>query len=378
MSAPHTPPGDRPDKLPESGGLPALAALAGRFAAVAVANVTRPYPYAPGHLLRGPEDLVPPRHHHPAFYGSYDWHSSVHMHWLLVRLLRRFPDRARTVEAAGGAAEEVTEVLDRHLTAAHLAAEADYLRANPSFERPYGWAWLLALTAECRALGPAGSRWAAALEPAADAVEALLCDWLRRATYPVRHGVHTNSAFALGLILDSAATAGRAALAEPVEAAVLRWFGEDHDAPAHWEPSGQDFLSPALTEAEAVCRVLPQADFAAWLDGFLPGIGRGAPTPLLTPPVVSDPADPQIGHLVGLSLSRAAALRRLAAALPEDDPRAPVLAAAAGDHLAAGLPHVVSGDFTGDHWLATFAALALDGPDGGGHDDTGGVGRVVN
>ncbi|WP_065966713.1 DUF2891 domain-containing protein [Streptomyces sparsogenes] len=345
---------------------------------MAVANVTRPYPYAPGHLLRGPEDLVPPRHHHPAFYGSYDWHSSVHMHWLLVRLLRRFPDRARTVEAAGGAAEEVTEVLDRHLTAAHLAAEADYLRANPSFERPYGWAWLLALTAECRALGPAGSRWAAALEPAADAVEALLCDWLRRATYPVRHGVHTNSAFALGLILDSAATAGRAALAEPVEAAVLRWFGEDHDAPAHWEPSGQDFLSPALTEAEAVCRVLPQADFAAWLDGFLPGIGRGAPTPLLTPPVVSDPADPQIGHLVGLSLSRAAALRRLAAALPEDDPRAPVLAAAAGDHLAAGLPHVVSGDFTGDHWLATFAALALDGPDGGGHDDTGGVGRVVN
>ncbi|MEU9793615.1 DUF2891 domain-containing protein [Streptomyces sparsogenes] len=339
---------------------------------MAVANVTRPYPYAPGHLLRGPEDLVPPRHHHPAFYGSYDWHSSVHMHWLLVRLLRRFPDRVRTVEAtaeaageaAGGAAEEVTEVLDRHLTAAHLAAEAGYLRANPSFERPYGWAWLLALTAECRALGPAGSRWADALEPAADAVEALLRDWLRRATYPVRHGVHTNSAFALGLILDSAATAGRAALAEPIEAAVLRWFGDDHDAPAHWEPSGQDFLSPSLTEAEAVCRVLPQADFATWLDGFLPGMGHGAPAPLLTPPVVSDPADPQIGHLVGLSLSRAAALRRLAAALPEGDPRAPVLAAAARDHLAAGLPHVVSGDFTGDHWLATFAALALDGPGG--------------
>ncbi|MER6145460.1 DUF2891 domain-containing protein [Streptomyces sparsogenes] len=341
---------------------------------MAVANVTRPYPYAPGHLLRGPEDLVPPRHHHPAFYGSYDWHSSVHMHWLLVRLLRRFPDRVRTVEAGEG----VTEVLDRHLTAAHLAAEAGYLRANPSFERPYGWAWLLALTAECRALGPVGSRWAAALEPAADAVEALLRDWLRRATYPVRHGVHTNSAFALGLILDSAATAGRATLAEPVTAAVLRWFGDDHDAPAHWEPSGQDFLSPALIEAEAVCRVLPQADFAAWLDGFLPGIERGAPTPLLTPPVVSDPADPQIGHLVGLSLSRAAALRRLASALPEGDPRGPVLAAAARDHLAAGLPHVVSGDFTGDHWLATFAALALDGPDGGGHDDTGRVGHVVN
>ncbi|WP_435861612.1 DUF2891 domain-containing protein [Streptomyces milbemycinicus] len=349
----------RPDTTPPgTAAAPELAELAGRFAAVATANITRPYPYAPAHLLRGPEDLVPPRDYHPAFYGSYDWHSSVHMHWLLVRLLRRCPDRVR--------AEEVTGVLDRHLTAAHLAAEADYLRAHPSFERPYGWAWLLALTAECRALGPAGSGWAAALEPAAAAIEALLHDWLRRATYPVRHGVHTNSAFALGLILDSAAAAGRAALAEPVVAAVVRWFGDDHDAPAHWEPSGQDFLSPALTEAEAVCRVLPRTRFAGWLDGFLPGLERGAPAPLLTPPVVSDPTDPQIGHLIGLSLSRAAALRRIAAALPEGDPRGPVLISAAEDHLAAGLPYVVSGDFTGDHWLATFATLALDeGPPGG-------------
>ncbi|MEU5272999.1 DUF2891 domain-containing protein [Streptomyces hygroscopicus] len=335
-----------------------LGRYAARFAALAVANVTRSYPNAPAHLLSGPEDLAEPRRYHPAFYGSYDWHSSVHMHWLLVRLLRRCPDRVR--------ADEVTAVLDGHLTAGALAAEAEYLRAHPSFERPYGWAWLLALTAECRSLkGPAGERWAKALEPAAGAVRALLTGWLERATYPVRHGVHTNSAFALGLVLDSAAAAGAEEVVEPVTEAVLGWFADDHDAPVHWEPSGQDFLSPALTEAEVMCRVLPEGEFACWLERFLPGLERGVPTTVLTPPVVSDPADPQIGHLLGLTLSRAAALRRLAAALPHGDPRADVLRTAARDHLAAGLPGTVSGDFTGDHWLATFAALALDGPPAG-------------
>ncbi|MFI0215999.1 DUF2891 domain-containing protein [Streptomyces lydicus] len=335
-----------------------LAEHAGRFAALALANVTRAYPYAPMHLLAGPEDLVPPQTLHPAFHGSYDWHSSVHMHWLLVRLLRRCPDRVPR--------DAVTGVLDARLTPAHLAAETAYLRAHPSFERPYGWAWLLALAAECRTLGgAAGERWSAALAPAAEAVEALLLGWLRRATYPVRHGTHTNSAFALGLVLDCAAAAGRPALVAPVTGTLRRWFADDHDAPAHWEPSGQDFLSPALTEAEAMSRVLPPAEFAPWLARFLPGAERRAPAGLLAPPTVSDPADPQIGHLVGLSLSRAAALRRIAAALPGDDPRTAVLEAAARDHLVAGLPHCVSGDFTADHWLATFAALALDGPPAG-------------
>ncbi|WP_407554371.1 DUF2891 domain-containing protein [Streptomyces sp. Pv4-95] len=332
-----------------------LAPYASQFADVALSNVTRPYPYAPMHLLAGPEDLVPPRSHHPAFYGSYDWHSSVHMHWLLVRLLRRCRDRVDH--------ERVTEVLDAHLTPAHLAAEAAYLRAHPSFERPYGWAWLLALTAECRALGgPPGERWAAALAPAAETADVLLRGWLERATYPVRHGTHTNSAFALALALDSAAAAGRPALTEPVTGALLRWFADDHDAPAHWEPSGQDFLSPALSEAEAMSRVLPGAEFADWLARFLPGTDHGAPRALLTPPTVSDPADPQIGHLIGLSLSRAAAQRRIAAALPADDLRGAALRSAAGRHLAAGLPRAISGDFTADHWLASFAALALDGP----------------
>ncbi|AEW92590.1 MULTISPECIES: DUF2891 domain-containing protein [Streptomycetaceae] len=329
-----------------------LARRAADFARLAAANVTRPYPYAPAHLLTGPDDLLPPSHHHPAFCGSYDWHSSVHMHWLLVRLLRRYHDHVETAPA--------TAVLDRHLTADRLATEAAYLRANPSFERPYGWAWLLALTAECRRLGPAGERWADALEPAADTVAELLCGWLAKAAYPVRHGTHTNSAFALGLVLDSAPVLDRPRLAATVTDTVLRWFADDHDAPAHWEPSGQDFLSPALTEADTVRRVLPSGDLARWLSRFLPALAPGTPSSLLTPPTVTDPADPQIGHLVGLSLSRAAALRSLAAALPPGDPRTAVLADAATAHLSAALPHTATGDFTGDHWLATFAVLALE------------------
>ncbi|MEU9590932.1 DUF2891 domain-containing protein [Streptomyces sp. NPDC048193] len=330
-----------------------LSTHAAPFARLALANITREYPNFPAHLTLSADERVEPRTLHPAFYGAYDWHSSVHMHWLLVRLLRRhggtpaLPDTGPAVD-----------VLDRHLTADNLATEAAYLRDHPSFERPYGWAWLLALAAECRAhQGPEGARWTRALTPAVTAVDRLLADWLPKATYPVRHGNHPNSAFALGLALDSgelSPTTDRA-----VRERLRSWFADDHDAPAHWEPSGQDFLSPALSEADAVRRVLPEDEFAPWLDGFLPALGSGAPCPLLDVPVVSDHADPQIGHLLGLTLSRAAALRSLADALP-DGPVRSRLAAAAEAHLTAGLPAVERGDFTTDHWLATFATLALD------------------
>ncbi|MFC7891858.1 DUF2891 domain-containing protein [Streptomyces sp. NPDC057381] len=330
-----------------------LSTHAAPFARLALANITREYPNFPAHLITSPDEHLAPRSLHPAFYGAYDWHSSVHMHWLLVRLLRRhggtpaLPDTARAVA-----------VLDRHLTPGNAAAEAAYLRDRPSFERPYGWAWLLVLAAECRALqNESGARWADALEPAVAAVDGLLADWLPKATYPVRHGDHPNSAFALGLALDSgelSPATGRA-----VRERLLAWFADDHDAPAHWEPSGQDFLSPALSEADAMRRVLPKDGFAAWLDRFLPALRTGAPCPLLDVPVVSDHADPQIGHLLGLTLSRAAALRSLADALP-DGPVRGRLAEAADAHLTAGLPAVERGDFTTDHWLATFAALALD------------------
>ncbi|MEU5823206.1 DUF2891 domain-containing protein [Streptomyces sp. NPDC047803] len=339
---------------------PALpASYAVPFAELALANVVREYPNAPAHLYGGPEELVEPRVLHPAFYGGYDWHSTVHMHWLLVRLMRRF---AHTGDLPATLTTRVREVLDTHLTPENLAVEAAYLRGRPHFERPYGWAWLVALAAECRALGtPEGDRWADALAPAVEAVGDLLTGWLPRATYPIRHGVHPNSAFGLGLVLDAGERAGLSgAVLEAVADRLREWFSEDHDAPVHWEPSGQDFLSPALTEADAMRRVLPADAFRSWLAGFLPELTT---SPLLTPPVVSDHADPQIGHLLGLTLSRAAALRTIGDALREGPVR-DALAASAEAHLAAGLPTVSSGDFSSDHWLATYAALALDTPPG--------------
>ncbi|MCX5410979.1 DUF2891 domain-containing protein [Streptomyces sp. NBC_00059] len=329
------------------------------FAELALANVVREYPNAPAHLYAGPQELVAPRTLHPAFYGGYDWHSTVHMHWLLVRLMRRF---SATGDLPTGLVTRVREVLDAHLTPENITVEASYLRGRPHFERPYGWAWLIALAGECRALAtPDGDRWADALAPGVAAVGDLLADWLPKATYPVRHGVHNNSAFGLGLVLDAGAAAG---LPQPVlDAAADRirtWFTGDHDAPTHWEPSGQDFLSPALAEADAMRRVLPGEEFRAWMAVFLPDLVSDTPdSTLLGPPVVSDHADPQIGHLLGLTLSRAAALRSIAGALP-DGPARTALLSSAEAHLALGLPTVSSGDFSSDHWLATYAALALD------------------
>jgi hypothetical protein len=330
-----------------------LTAHAADFVRLARANVTREYPNFPAHLVTSADEQLRPAALHPAFYGAYDWHSSVHMHWLLVRLLRRHGGTPAFAETA-----PVVDVLDSHLTPENLAVEAAYLRDRPSFERPYGWAWLVALAAECRAYGgAAGARWAAALAPGVAVVDRLLADWLPKATYPVRHGNHPNSAFALGLLLDAGELS--TATTEAVRQRLLAWFADDHDAPAHWEPSGQDFLSPALTEADAMRRVLGSDRFARWLDRFLPTLRSGAPCPLLDVPVVSDHADPQIGHLLGLSLSKAAALRSIASALPSGPVRTR-LAEAADAHLTAGLAAVDRGDFTTDHWLASFATLALD------------------
>ncbi|GAA3724975.1 DUF2891 family protein [Streptomyces tremellae] len=330
----------------------ALASYADTFARLAVANVTREYPNFPAHLLAGPDEPVAPRAYHPAFYGAYDWHSAVHMHWLALRLLNRYP-------LAAAEAAAVTEALDAHLTPEALAAEAAYLRANPSFERPYGWAWLLMLTAE--SAESADGRWYAALAPAARAVADLVLAWLPKARYPVRHGVHGNSAFALGLVLDSADRAGVPHLVEPVRAKLREWFEGDHGGALRWEPSGQDFLSPLLTEADAMRRVAAPGEFAAWTARLLPELTAAAESGerlLLAPPEVTDPADGQIGHLHGLCFSRAAALYALADAL--GDARSGLLRDTADAHLAAGLSALGSGDFTTDHWLATFAVLALE------------------
>jgi hypothetical protein len=328
--------------------------LAVDLARLAVDNVDREYPNAPGHLLTSPQDLRQPRELHPAFFGSWDWHSSVHQHWLLARLLR--------LGRAGAQADAARAALASHLTAPKLAAEAAYLRERPAFERTYGWAWLLKLADELAAWADAGvSAWRDALEPAIGAVRASWMAYLPLAAYPIRAGTHANSAFGLLLALEHARAFGDGAFAAALEERARAWFAEDRDHPAQLEPSGDDFLSPALLEAALMAVVLGPVEFPAWLSAFLPGLVERRPGTLFEPAGVADRTDPKTVHLDGLNLSRAWSWRRLAAALP-DDPRAEVARAAAERHLEAALPHVFSGHFSGEHWVGSFALLALTEP----------------
>ena len=328
--------------------------LAAAFVRVAIANIKRPLPHKFDHLLLAGADTQPLDHVslHPAFFGSYDWHSAVHMHWLLVRVLRLQPLAA----AEAGAAN----LLEDQLTAENLAVELAYCAgpAGKTFERPYGWAWLLALRAELerlRGTNPGASGWAEAVDPLALHLAERLGAFLRVAPYPIRVGVHANTAFACLLAGDYARACGDAVLAAAISQAASRWYAGDRNAPVMYEPSQTDFLSPILCEAAVMADILPSARFAEWWGGFLPA-GLGS---LAEPPVVSDRSDPQVAHLDGLSLSRAWCLERIAAALPGGHPQRAVLMAAAEANLEAGLPHTVGGDYVGEHWLASFAALAL-------------------
>lgn len=324
-------------------------AMAARLAAIALGHVTREYPNKLDHVLAGPADAATPAALHPVFHGSLDWHSCVHGYWMLAHLLHRFPDFA-----PGGA---IVALFDAQLVAEKVAVECAYL-ARPSargFERPYGWAWLLKLASALATLPD--RRWADALAPLTAAFAQRFRDFLALPTYPVRAGTHANSAFGLRLAADhAAADAGLEAL---LRAAALRWFGEDRDCPAWGEPSGDDFLSPALIEAECMRRLLPVEAFGAWFDRFVPRLADGEPATLFRPAAVADRSDGKIAHLDGLNLSRAWCWRSLGAALPAGDPRREVMAEAAERHLAASLPHV-AGDYMGEHWLASFAVLALE------------------
>ena len=303
------------------------------FARAALANVTREYPRHVSHLLTGPGDILDQRQLHPAFYGSYDWHSAVHMHWTLARVLRLHPG----ISLAGAIAER----LDAHLSPRGIAAESRYFAGTRTFERPYGWAWLLELQAELARLGNA--RWSEALRPLAEELARRMAEFVSAAPYPIRAGSHGNTAFACLLSLDYAAAATDRKLENAVKSAAERWYRADRDAPIAYEPSLDDFLSPALVEALLMKEVLPAREFGAWLQGFLPG----GPGGLGEAPVVADRADPKHAHLDGLALSRAWCLRRLG------------FGQAAERLLAAGLPHAVGGHYVGSHWLASFAALAL-------------------
>jgi hypothetical protein len=320
---------------------------ADRLASIALGHVGREYPSKLDHVLLSDADVGTPRALHPIFYGSFDWHSCVHAYWMLARLRRRFPAMAT--------AGRIDALFQASFTPENVAAELAYLSRPHSggFERPYGWAWLLKLTAELSHDG--GST---PLAPLAEAFAARFTAYLPKATYPVRAGTHGNTAFALILALDYARTCGHAALAAAVQAAARRCYAADADCQA-WEPSGEDFLSPALTEAHCMLSILPPADFSNWLSAFLPRLAAGEPATLFRPATVSDRSDGRIVHLDGLNLSRAWSWRRIAEALPDADPRRAVALAAAADHLAAGLPHV-AGDYMGEHWLATYAVLALE------------------
>jgi hypothetical protein len=327
--------------------------IASRFAGLALAHVEREYPNKLDHVMRGPEDVRPPSALHPVFYGSFDWHSCVHGYWLLARLARTVPSLPE--------APRIHELLDRQLTPEKVAAEVAYLvqPLRGTFERPYGWGWLLMLAAElARHATPAGRRWSTALAPLAAAFAERFRAFLPKATYPIRVGTHFNTAFALALALEWADGAGDAPLAALLRERAGSWYGADADCQA-WEPGGDDFLSSALIEAECMRRVLGPARFPTWLDRFLPRLTSGEPATLFAPAVVSDRADGKIGHLDGLNLSRAWCWRSIARALPDGDPRRPIALGAAERHLAASLPHV-AGDYMGEHWLATFALLALD------------------
>ncbi len=327
---------------------------AGRFATLALACIEREYPNKPDHVMNDATEVQSPRRQHPAFYGCFDWHSSVHGHWMLVRLLEQFPalPQAKAIRAA----------LGRNLTPEHVLTETAYLGKpnRQSFERTYGWAWLLKLAQELGAWDdPDGRRWSAALKPLATAIAGRYRDFLPKQNYPIRTGVHPNPAFGLAFAHDWAVASGDQALADLVRERSLAYYGADRDYPAAWEPGGEDFFSPALMEADLMRRVLPADRFATWLDGFLPGLARGEPKALLTPAVVTDRTDPKLVHLDGLNLSRAWTMSAIAAALPESQPARAVLTKAAAAHEEAGLAHVASGDYAGEHWLATFAVYLL-------------------
>jgi hypothetical protein len=327
---------------------------ASAFAHLALANVEREYPHKLDHVMAGPEDAAAPRALHPAFFGSFDWHSCVHAHWLLVRLL--------SGQGAMPEAAQIRTTLNAHLAPESVRAEIAYLQrpASRGFERSYGWAWLLKLAEELAAATDGDAlRWARDLAPLAAAITARYLDWLRVATYPIRHGVHANTAFALAFAFDYAQRCDVTTLREAVVTKARAWYLADHDAPAAWEPSGADFLSPALTEAALMRRILEPGEFAAWLARFLPHIERSQPPPLFVPVTVSDRSDPYLVHLDGLNLARAWCWRDIASAFADGDPRRSIARDAARVHLTAGLPALASDDYVGTHWLATFAVLAL-------------------
>lgn len=327
--------------------------LASAFARTALANAATEYPYKLDQILGSTDELALPRTLHPAFWGSYDWHSCVHMHWTLLRLLRRFPHHPLSAQTRNH--------LDSRLTVSAIAGELRTLRGphRQTFERPYGWGWLLKLASELELLSadlPGAAPWRDAVRPLANEFAERFLAYLPRADHPTRAGTHTNSAFALRLALDWCDVAQHRALRRVINERANRWFGRDRRYPAGYEPGGEDFLAAGLVEAALMLKAVDGCSFADWWEQFQPA--DDALTRWLTPVTVSDPADARIVHLHGLNLSRAWCWRLVRAELPAaiQDP----VDTAIAEHLAASLPAATAGGYVGTHWLASFALLALD------------------
>jgi hypothetical protein len=340
------------DELP-----PLTEASASNFAQIALKCVQKIYPNQPGLILNDPKDVMAPEKAHPSFYGCYDWHSSVHGHWMLARVLRMFP---ALPEAA-----QIKKALNANLAAKNIAIEAAYFSkpGTQAFERTYGWAWVLKLQEELNAGTSAEAKaWASNLKPLTDAMVGRYLDFLPKQVYPIRTGLHPNTAFGLAFALDYATAAGDAKLKDLLIARSNDYFANDTDYPAKLEPSGSDFLSPALAEADLMRRVLPADKFASWFHAYLPALPKGEPKNLLQIAIVSDRTDPQLGHLDGLNLSRAWSMRHIAAALPANDEWRAVMEEAGHTHAVDALQHVATGHYEGEHWLGSFAVYLLTEP----------------
>jgi len=321
-----------------------------RFAGLALSCIHREYPNKISHVLNSDADAQPPRDMTPAFYGCFDWHSSVHGHWLLVRLLKTDPTSPFV--------PVIRDALAQSFTAENMATELTYYTAEgrKGFERPYGIAWYLQLVAELHESGdPAQQAWRETLRPLEDAIVAKFSAWLPNLVYPVRLGTHNQSAFAFGLMLDYARTVGNKPFEELLESKILEFFAKDKNCPIGYEPSGEDFLSPCLMEADLMRRVMDGPDYSTWLADFLPGIPTGTSTDWLTPAIVLDATDGKLVHLDGVNLSRAWALEGIASALDGSDPRRAAVLAAADAHREAGVKAVNDSHYAGSHWLASFA-----------------------
>ena len=325
-----------------------------KFAQLALDGIVREYPNKPSNVMADAEGVRSPREMHPVFYGSFDWHSSLHGHWMLIRLLKQFPEAS--------IAGSIRSSLNEQLTTNGLQAEADYFdeKFNASFERMYGWAWTLRLATELHTWDePDAKVWAKNFVPLENKIVELATAYLPKLDWPIRTGVHPESAFALSQFLDYARAKKLPEFEKLIVETATKFYAADKNYPAAYEPSGNDFFSAGLNEADLMRRVLPAAEFSKWLDGFFPELAQGKCGNLLKPVSVSDVNDGHLVHLAGLNLSRAWTMQGILSSLPADDPRAETLKTAAEVHREAGLKYVFSGNYAGEHWLASFAVYML-------------------